>query len=565
MIIYAPLCWREERAPTCSKFQIMDIEKFDFDSLTDEQFNKFIWSLDALKVRLNRVSVEELECEFEGKSLYLLENEHYELTELEVGEFVETLFERRSLGNGEVVVPFEEIQSHEYRLWLSQKKGNRGGVRDGEAYGQLSSPQIDYSGYRMWRYNPIIFYKEDGKARHRLMLLDDDETLTFLENREFAIMSPVTYVGRTNSYRNARYLYAFAIDLDGVSIHEVRALLRGMTTGVYPVANIIVNSGHGVHVYYLLESPVGMYETRLDALNKMKAGLTRIVWLVSRLGNPQVQSVVQGFRLPGTKTKFGKPIRAFWNRTAPLHTLESLNSFLGIYKLSDEEIAQLKEKHPHNPSRVTLEEAKKRWPEWYASRVIGRKRVGKRWNINRGLYDWWLGKLRDGSEVTVHHRYWCVLTLVVYAVKCGISREEVLNDALALVPAFDRKTETVDNPFSEDDVRDAMRAYDEQYCKWPLRVIETTTGIRIERNKRNGREQEVHLRRIRALQDSDYPDGKWRNGNGRKSVESIVREWQEQHSGCRNKSLCARETGLTRPTVHRWWDDSLCNRSDGSE
>ena len=40
-------------------------------------------------------------------------------------------------------------------------------------------------------------------------------------------MSPVTYVGRTNSYRNARYLYAFAIDLDGVSIHEVRALLRG--------------------------------------------------------------------------------------------------------------------------------------------------------------------------------------------------------------------------------------------------------------------------------------------------------------------------------------------------
>lgn len=77
--------------------------------------------------------------------------------------------------------------------------------------------RILYAGYRMWRYNPVIFYKEDGKARHRLMLLDDDETLTFLENREFAIMSPVTYVGRTNSYRDARYLYAFAIDLDGAA------------------------------------------------------------------------------------------------------------------------------------------------------------------------------------------------------------------------------------------------------------------------------------------------------------------------------------------------------------
>lgn len=59
LIIYAPLCWREERAPICSKFYIMDIEKFDFDSLTDEQFNKFIWSLDALKAKLNRVSVDE--------------------------------------------------------------------------------------------------------------------------------------------------------------------------------------------------------------------------------------------------------------------------------------------------------------------------------------------------------------------------------------------------------------------------------------------------------------------------------------------------------------------------
>lgn len=74
----------------------MGIDGFDFDSLTDEQFNKFIWSLDALKAKLNRVSVEELEREFEEKSLYLLDNEHYELSELEVGEFVDTL-DRKSV------------------------------------------------------------------------------------------------------------------------------------------------------------------------------------------------------------------------------------------------------------------------------------------------------------------------------------------------------------------------------------------------------------------------------------------------------------------------------------
>ena len=419
--------------------------------------------------------------------------------------------------------------------------------------------KIDYSGYRMWRYNPVIFYKDGKKNKHRLLLKEDYETLSFLESRDFAIMSPVTYVGRTNSYKNARFLYAIAIDLDGVGVGEVQMLLRGMTTGVYPVANMIVNSGHGIHVYYLLERPLEMYETRVNALNKLKRGLTKIVWLVSKLGaeRAQVQSVVQGFRVPGTKTKFGKPIRAFWNSFVPLHTLEELNTFLGrTFGLTDEELCILRDKIPYNPSRVTLKEAKERWPEWYASKVIGKKRVGKKWKLNRGLYDWWLNILKDGQQVEVHHRYWCILTLVVYAVKCGISREEVKADALSLVPSFDRKTKTVDNPFTEDDVEDALRAYDEEYNKWPLKVIETTTGIRIERNKRNNRGRETHIKIMNFIRDNvTHPNGNWRKGNGRKRKVEIVKEWQEANPDNKNKSQCARETGLARHTVHRWWNE----------
>lgn len=542
-------------------FKNVDLEKFDYDSLSGDEFREFLSAWSDHWGRLNRVPVEELEKEFERKSDYLLCGEHYELGEVYVGEFIELLFERKAFERGEGIIPFEEVQSYEYRLWLEQKIRNKALRSESSPSDNIiQSDKIDYSGYRMWRYNPVVFYKDGKKNRHRLLLKDDGESVAFLENREFAILSPVTYVGRTNSYQNARFIYAFAIDLDGVSMHEVRMLLRGMTTGVYPVANIIVNSGHGIHVYYLLERPIEMYATRLDALNKMKRGLTKIVWLVSKLGaeRAQVQSVVQGFRVPGTKTKFGKPIRAFWNRSAPMHTPDELNGFLGrAFGLTAEELAVLNDKTPHNPARVTLKEAQERWPEWYASRVIGRKRVGRKWNLNRGLYEWWLNILRDGQQVEVHHRYWCVLTLVVYAVKCGVPREEVLADALSLVPAFDRKTETVDNPFTEDDVQDAMRAYDEEYNKWPLRVIETTTGIRIERNKRNGREQSKHLRRARASRDISCEEkGKssWIEGNGRKSQMELVKEWRAAHPNSKNKSLCARETGLSRPTVHRWWD-----------
>lgn len=543
-------------------FSRLEVQNINSADVSDDEFYDYLIARSDYWNKQNRMSVSELEAEFESKSEYLLFGEHYELSEIYVSEFVEVLFERKGITFQEEV-PFEDIKSYEYLYWIEQKKRNKALRSDSSAL-----DKIDYSGYRMWRYNPVIFYKEGKKNRHRLLLKDDDETLTFLENREFAIMSPVTYVGRTNSYRNARFLYAIAIDLDGVGVGEVQMLMRGMTTGVYPVANLIVNSGHGIHVYYLLERPLEMYETRINALNKLKRGLTKIVWLVSKLGaeRAQVQSVVQGFRVPGTKTKFGKPIRAFWNRSAPLHTPEELNTFLGrAFGLTDEELGILKDKTPYNPSRVTLKEAKERWPEWYASKVIGKKRVGKKWKLNRGLYDWWLNILRDGQQVEVHHRYWCILTLVVYAVKCGIPREEVEKDAISLVPAFDRKTKTVDNPFTEDDVADAMRAYDEEYNKWPLKVIETTTGIRIERNRRNGRKQIVHLKGARALRDINCEERgieRWDINSGRKkeSIETsphaaIVKEWQEKNPDNKNKSQCARDTGLTRPTVHRWWNE----------
>ncbi|MCM1141457.1 MAG: hypothetical protein NC453_23045 [Muribaculum sp.] len=552
-------------------FRNLDLESFDFMKLSADDFREFLHAWSAYNGRLNRVSVADLTAEFELKNRYLLSGENLELAEIYTQEFVELLFQREAFDGGLGLLPFEKEQSREYRLWLEQKMKNKQLMLAAAAEGKEVGDKIDYSGYSMWRYNPVVFYKEGKKNRHRLLLIDQGESVSFLENREFAILSPVTYVGRTNSYRNARFLYAFGIDLDGVSMHEVRMLLRGMTTGAYPEANIIVNSGHGVHVYYLLERPIEMFATRLDALNKMKRGLTKIVWLVSKLGaeRAQVQSVVQGFRVPGTKTKFGQTIRAYWNREAPMHTVEELNGFLGrSYGLTDDEVRQLTSKTPYNPSQVTLQEAKERWPEWYAFRVIGRKRVGKKWHINRSLYDWWLNILREGSKVEVHHRYWCILTLVVYGVKCGISRDEVERDALSLIPAFDRKTETVDNPFTEDDVNDAMRAFDEEYNKWPLRVIETTTGIRIDRNKRNGRKQDAHLRRARAVRDVACLENgkeKWTDGNGRKkgSVVSsndsrcalIVKKWREENSTSNNKSLCSRETGLSRHTVHKWWNE----------
>lgn len=501
------------------------------------------------------VPMEEIEKEFEAKSLALSD----EFFEVDLQGFLAEVFEREVTRTGEMgVQPFEEVQSVEYRNWKQQKQQLEVKREQGVPEEQLV---MDYSGYGCWRYNPIAFYQEvvndKKKNRHRIILKDDEASLLFISGRKFAIMSPITYVGRNNTQENARYLYAMAFDLDGVSLRKHHKMFDLVKRGMMPMPNLIVNSGHGYHLYYLLEDPVPLYPVIVPLLNRLKHGMTNILWNMgtSELEDRQYQSILQSFRLPGTLTKFGKPIRAFVCPGVGRYTLEDLNKYLYTYKLSPEELSICTGKAKYNPKGVTLSEAERMWPEWYFSRVVQKKRVGRKWHVNRAVYDWWHNTLLSaGDEIKVHHRYWCILTLVIYAVKCDIPRDEVLADALALVSKMDSYTDTEDNRFTEDDVHDAMLAYDENYNKWPIKTIEDTTLFRIERNRRNGRKQDEHLKRIRLLQTADYPNGDWRNKEGRPLQLEIVQRWRKENPGNMNKSKCARETGLSRPTVIKWWN-----------
>ena len=502
------------------------------------------------------VPVAEIEQEFEAKSLALAD----EFFEVGLQGFLTEVFEREDARTGEMgVQPFEEVQSAEYQNWRKQKQQLAVKRGQGVPEDQLV---MDYSGYGCWRYNPIVFYQEvvDGqkKNRHRIILKDDEASLLFISGRKVAIMSPITYVGRNNTQDNARYLYALAFDLDGVSLRKHHKMFDLVKRGMMPMPNLIVNSGHGYHLYYLLEDPVPLHPVIVPLLNRLKHGMTNILWNMgtSELEDRQYQSILQSFRLPGTLTKFGKRIRAFVCPGVDRYTLEDLNRYLYTYKLSPEELSSCTGKAKYNPKGVTLSEAERMWPEWYFSRVVQKKRVGRKWHVNRAVYDWWHNTLLSaGDEIKVHHRYWCILTLVIYAVKCDIPRDEVLADALALVSKMDSYTDTEDNRFTDDDVHDAMLAYDENYNKWPIKTIEDTTLFRIERNRRNGRPQEEHVKMMSLIRDNiSFPDGSWRKGNGRKAQGDIVKQWREENPDNNNKSQCAKETGLDRKTVRKWWD-----------
>ena len=59
-------------------------------------------------------------------------------------------------------------------------------------------------------------------------------------------------------------------------------------------------------------------------------------------------------------------------------------------------------------SRLSLAEAKEKYPDWYERRVVKQERWG-RWIVKRNLYDWWLHRITDG--ITAGHRFYSIIML----------------------------------------------------------------------------------------------------------------------------------------------------------
>ena len=384
----------------------------------------------------------------------------------------------------------------------------------------------------------------------RHTITNDLEKISEMCSRDnFCLMSPIAYVGKSRSSENAKVLYAIAVDLDGVRIENnepvgLRDLFHQIeTVERIPLPTYIVSSGTGLHLYYVLKKPILLFDNVVEQLQKFKREITRIIWqgyITDLENNVQYESLFQGFRVVGTITKKGKRARVF--ETGNKVTMEYLNEFV----LPEFQVTELGYK-----SNLTLFEAKSKYPEWYQKRVIEGKQKGT-WTCKRDLYDWWKNRIK--LERKTGHRYYCIMCLAIYRRKSGITKEELETDAFNLVERFDLLSENEDNRFTEGDVLDGLQAYDDKYMTYPINSIEYVTGIRIEKNKRNYRKQNEHLKIARFIRDMQNPDG-WINKDGRPNKKQIIKDWQLNNPDG-SKAQCIRETGLSKGTVYKWWKKS---------
>lgn len=402
---------------------------------------------------------------------------------------------------------------------------------------------------------------ENGRVKtQRVVLTDGFEQLESLLGSEFTILSPVSYFGRARTGKNARYLYAMAFDLDGVGMPQLRDTIHQMSIGILPKATFVVNSGTGLHLYYVLENPIPMYPKNQNLLKEMKYSLTRQIWnrFTSTIEKPQMQGVLQGFRVVGSCSKLGPdyPVSAY--RLGDSTDLETLLEFVPDSNGEQQRLKGLMQK-----SSLSLAEAKAKYPDWYERRIERGESRG-RWTIKRDLYDWWLHRI--GDEIKVGHRYYGIMTLAIYAKKCGIDEDELRRDAFSFLDSYDAMSIDDTNRFTMDDVVCALEMYNESYVTFPRHDIEKLSGLFIPANKRNGLKQSDHLEIARAIRDIKMRQrGKkdWREGNGRPkdsgTAEQTVLEWRRQHPDG-SKKECKDATGLSYPTIRKWWNQEGENR-----
>lgn len=407
--------------------------------------------------------------------------------------------------------------------------------------------------YEVGKYNAIAraIKVGDNKTKRYIVTDDLDVLDKLVECDDFCIIRPISFIGKSAKSDNARFMYAMAIDLDGIKskknfdflIHQI-SNGHNMLSVVWglPKPTYLVSSGTGIHLYYVFEKPIPLFKNVVKELERLKKRLTWQAWTqgASVLSdNVQYESLFQGFRMVGTVTKNGGRCRAF--KVGNKVTVEYLNKYVPEEYQVETIVYQ---------SKLPLKVAKELYPEWYKKRVINKQPKGS-WVCKKDLYDWWIRTLKEGA--TEGHRYWCIMTLCTYAKKCGVSREVLEKDAYGLIPLMN----TLGSAFTEDDVLHALQSYDDSYITYPIKTIEERTDIKIERNKRNGQKRIWHLEDMRTKKENMKRRGQaFKNAEGRpkgSNKKEIVQFWRTNNPNGR-KIDCERETGLSRPTVLKWWN-----------
>ena len=402
--------------------------------------------------------------------------------------------------------------------------------------------------------------EEEAKFDQRVH--DDLSELGEAIGKRLAFMAPISYFGKRANGDNARYLYALVIDIDGIGIEQLKRLVHSTVDDDFYMCppTYIVNSGHGVHLYYVLKEPVPCYKNLRKPITRLKNGIARMVWndrTSTIKDHRDDQPWSQMYRVVGSLSKLGTGYPATAYRTGEPVDIMDFNEYI----FDEYKIKPLDSYKPSGISGHDLEYWKEHNPDWYKRKILHQYETKE---VSGGKFPWLyeslVPKVRLGAKVGTRYHSMCVL--FADAALGGIPYSQVYETCVAMVDFLNRDADK-DNQFTIADVECAAKYYTTSFGHWlTLDRIEAMTELKFERNKRNYRKQDDHLKKYIPFKRSmgECKDTRFgaEGGNdatkgGRPTAEQTIREYL-QNNPTAKKAEVIKNTGLSKPTIYKYYN-----------
>ena len=390
-------------------------------------------------------------------------------------------------------------------------------------------------------------------------------------------VAPASFFRNCNITKCLKSLYAIVVDFDGdkrgVSVDLLKWLLERIFENEddLPSPTFVTNSGKGLHLFWVFEKPVPMFNENKRTMSELYKAIHQK--LADYNAKPQKHHFAQAYRVVGSRTKLNKTTTAF--RTGEVLPAETLLKDFGIEKNLIWSEGKKKEKMEPSESMLKLAEniektlgvvCEKR-DDWdYVHKYISDNKKAftetfklnqsERFRKNDGT-GWgsplWYATMKDRiiKDTPEGNRYTSLMALMVIGYKCNIPFETVKKDIDDIIIKWQMRPKSFEVRF-HDEYRDRIdNMYSEKFKKVRKVQLEEWLGFKMtSSSRRNGRTRAKHLQGARAIRDINNEN--WREGNGRKPKSEIVEEWRKSHPEGR-KADCIRDTGLSKPTVYKWW------------
>lgn len=385
--------------------------------------------------------------------------------------------------------------------------------------------------------SPYAFVSDIWVDQEQLMMiieddmykvLDVDEVLDFCITRNDVYIPPCSFLKGCYRNKTADELFAFVIDIDNLSAWGLEQVVRNQLNNTIPLPTYIVNSGSGVHFYYVVKKPIPFYNVNREQLKKI---YNRLWYVCDRNIGARVEkhNLIQPYRLPGSLTK--------------------LDQVAAAYAVNDKwDIDLLMERLGIEEDPVTY------WDPLGYKKVKTKRKTyptDEAPNGDRYFYDYCYERVLD--KTVEGHRYYSMYALSVVAYKTNVPYEELKEDLEFLLQKFNATGAYM----KHKELEKALKGYTPARRRTKSETLEDWFGWNFKRPeiKTNGRTREAHQayrRGVKLLKKQLGEEVLEGRPKGSGTAEQKVLEWRQKHPEGK-KADCIRATGLSKPTVYKWW------------